>query len=516
MSYHLLKYFALFLPITLLIYQLVPKKFRFIVLLITDYVFFYFISKALVGYLIFISGATYGLGIWIEGIDQNFEGSSKEKTKKKKNVLLLGVLFFLGILIILKYTNFFVGELMTLFNKMGGKIIFRPINFLVPIGISYYTLQTVSYLTDVYRGTQKATHNFFKIALYLSFFPQIMEGPISKYNEVADDLYAGNSLKLDNIRHGYERILWGLFKKMVVADRVAASVSNIFTGYAEYDGAIIMFGVLMYTCQLYMEFSGCMDIIIGSGELFGVTLPENFRQPFLAKDASDFWHRWHITLGRWFKDYIFYPISLAKPVKNLAKKFKEKFGKNVSKFVAPTIALFCVWSSNGLWHGARWTYIFYGMYYFVIIFLENIFEAPVAKLTSKLHINREGKGYRVFRIIKLFIIINVGEMFFRADTVKMGFEMLWSMITNFHFSAFWNKILFLGMDQFDLVAAGIGVLLVTIVGIFREKGINIRYASAKWPLPIKWAFWYGLLILVLVFGAYGAGYDNIAMIYAGY
>ena len=373
MSYHLLAYFAIFLPVVILIYQITPQKFRWMILLAADYVFFWMISGKLILYLLFATIMTHYIGLWLETAAQA-GGSAKQVTKRKRKVLAFGILVNLTILIILKYFNFFGENLSALSNMLSLDWDYKKIDFMVPIGISYYTLQTISYMTDVYRGTIPAEKNIVKIALYLSFFPQIMEGPISRFSETAEALWSGKRIEFENIKFGYQRIVYGLLKKIVIADRVAPVVIEVFKHYDTYDGSIVLFGAVCFTIQLYMEFSGCMDIIMGSGQIFGVTLPENFRQPFFAKDASDFWHRWHITLGTWFKDYIFYPVSLAKPVKNFAKKVKNRFGRGVSKFVAPFAALFCVWSCNGLWHGPHWTYIFYGMYYFVLIFLENILE----------------------------------------------------------------------------------------------------------------------------------------------
>ena len=381
MSYHLLAYFAIFLPVVILIYQITPQKFRWMILLAADYVFFWMISGKLILYLLFATIMTHYIGLWLETAAQA-GGSAKQVTKRKRKVLAFGILVNLTILIILKYFNFFGENLSALSNMLSLDWDYKKIDFMVPIGISYYTLQTISYMTDVYRGTIPAEKNIVKIALYLSFFPQIMEGPISRFSETAEALWSGKRIEFENIKFGYQRIVYGLLKKIVIADRVAPVVIEVFKHYDTYDGSIVLFGAVCFTIQLYMEFSGCMDIIMGSGQIFGVTLPENFRQPFFAKDASDFWHRWHITLGTWFKDYIFYPVSLAKPVKNFAKKVKNRFGRGVSKFVAPFAALFCVWSCNGLWHGPHWTYIFYGMYYFVLIFLENILEEPVTKLTD--------------------------------------------------------------------------------------------------------------------------------------
>ena len=515
MSYHLLAYFAIFLPVVILIYQITPQKFRWMILLAADYVFFWMISGKLILYLLFATIMTHYIGLWLETAAQA-GGSAKQVTKRKRKVLAFGILVNLTILIILKYFNFFGENLSALSNMLSLDWDYKKIDFMVPIGISYYTLQTISYMTDVYRGTIPAEKNIVKIALYLSFFPQIMEGPISRFSETAEALWSGKRIEFENIKFGYQRIVYGLLKKIVIADRVAPVVIEVFKHYDTYDGSIVLFGAVCFTIQLYMEFSGCMDIIMGSGQIFGVTLPENFRQPFFAKDASDFWHRWHITLGTWFKDYIFYPVSLAKPVKNFAKKVKNRFGRGVSKFVAPFAALFCVWSCNGLWHGPHWTYIFYGMYYFVLIFLENILEEPVTKLTAKLKINREGKGYRIFRLIKLLVIVNLGEMFFRAETVGTGFAMRGRILTNFHITELGDHIYSLGMDRYDAAVALIGILIVLVVDILHEKNIQIRKAISGWALPARWVFWYAAIFIVIIFGAYGAGYTVVDMIYAGY
>ena len=469
MSYHLLAYFAIFLPVVILIYQITPQKFRWMILLAADYVFFWMISGKLILYLLFATIMTHYIGLWLETAAQA-GGSAKQVTKRKRKVLAFGILVNLTILIILKYFNFFGENLSALSNMLSLGWEYKKIDFMVPIGISYYTLQTIAYMTDVYRGTIPAEKNIVKIALYLSFFPQIMEGPISRFSETAEALWSGKRIEFENIKFGYQRIVYGLLKKIVIADRVAPVVIKVFKHYDTYDGSIVLFGAVCFTIQLYMEFSGCMDIIMGSGQIFGVTLPENFRQPFFAKDASDFWHRWHITLGTWFKD----------------------------------------------WHGPHWTYIFYGMYYFVLIFLENILEEPVTKLTAKLKINREGKGYRIFRLIKLLVIVNLGEMFFRAETVGTGFAMLGRILTNFHITELGDHIYSLGMDYYDAAVALIGILIVLVVDILHEKNIQIRKAISGWALPARWVFWYAAIFIVIIFGAYGAGYTVVDMIYAGY
>lgn len=487
----------------LLAYALAPSKYRWVVLLAADYIFFWMISRGLIIWLLAATLITYMTGQLLArdsdtGNDSAGEALRRGRTlvRKKRLILGCGVLAVLGMLAVFKY-----------FRVFG-------LTLLAPIGISYYTLQAVSYMTDVYRGTVRTERCLPKLALYLSFFPQIMEGPISRYHETAEALYAGKDISYGNLAFGYQRIIWGLCKKMLIADRLAPLVQKVFGDYESYDGAAVAVAVICYTIQLYMEFSGCMDIVIGSGEIFGIRIPENFRQPFFAKNASDFWHRWHITLGTWLKDYVFYPVSLAKPVKKLARKVKERFGIGVSKFAAPTVSLFCVWLINGIWHGAGWTYIFYGMYYFVLIFLENILAAPTQRLTKRLRINTACTGYKLLCAVKLFVIVNIGELFFRAETVGQGFGMLGRIIGDFHVSALLETNF--GVDVCDLLLAAICIMLVAVVDVLHEKGVSIRQRVASFKLPLRWSFWYAVILLVVVFGAYGAGYTVVDMIYAAY
>lgn len=496
MEYHLLTYSLLFLPAVLFLYNLTPVKFRWVLLLIVNFVFYWMISGKLIIYFLLASVITYLTGLALEHVAANSSLKGKALTKKKRPVLAIGILLNLSMLIIFKYL------------KLVG------INLIAPVGISYYTLQTISYMTDVHRKTIPADHNPGRLMLYLSFFPQVIEGPISRYSEVANDLYAGKGLEYKNITFGYQRILWGLFKKMIIADHLAPAVYKIFLHPEQYDGSSVAMGAIMFTVQLYAEFSGCMDIIIGSGETLGITLPENFRQPFFAKNASDFWRRWHITLGTWLKDYIFYPISLAKPIKDVTKSAKKKGHLGFSKMFGPTVSLFFVWLTNGIWHGAGWTYLFYGMYYFVLIFLEMLTEPSFEKFYVKHNINSDGKILTVLRAIKLFFIVNIGEMFFRATSMKQGFSMFKQILFDFHISKLPETNF--GIDNYDMLLCFGAVILVFIVDVIHEKGISIREKIAGYRLPMRWAIWYAMIFGIIIMGAYGAGYTVMDMIYAAY
>ena len=387
----------------------------------------------------------------------------------------------------------------------------------MPVGISFYTLQAIGYMADVYWGKIRAEEKLEKTALFLAFFPQIMEGPICRHSDTCDALYSGRPLEAENLTNGYIRIFWGLFKKKVIADRLAIGVDAIFGNYTSYSGFMVAFAAVAYTVQLYMEFSGCMDIIIGSGQLFGVTLPENFRQPFCAQSAAEFWRRWHITLGTWFKTYIFYPVSMSAPVKRWNQYGRKHFGKYVTMLGTSAMALFPVWLCNGLWHGARWSYIFYGMYYFTLI-LAGIAVEPVRdRILQVFHISERSVGLKFMRIAKTWLIIFTGELFFRADGLRAGIYMFRSMFRNFDLGNLTDgSLLELGMTKADLIAVVVGCVAVAVVGFIKERGTNVRISLDRKPVFMRWSFYYVLILAVIVIAAYGDGYQAVDMIYAGF
>lgn len=529
MAYHTLLYLCLFLPAVLLAYRLVPQRFKRVVLLLAGYLFFYVISGKLVVYLFAVTLLTHYVGIWLarlkdrqgeaeKGLDRKERGEIRDQYRKyQRRVLWLGAGILLAVLAYLKYYQFFADNLNTLFGAVHLPFVLEGKTLLLPVGISFYTLEAISYMADVYWGKIPAEDNLGKIALYLAFFPQIMEGPICSYPDTAQKLWDCGPLEHRNLSEGFVRICWGLFKKMVVADRLNVIVKTLFDNYGDYSGVMIAVAAIAYTVQLYMEFSGCMDIVIGSGQLFGITLPENFRQPFFSKTASEFWRRWHITLGVWFKSYIFYPVSVSAAVKKWNKFGKKHLGKYVTKLGTSAMALLPVWLCNGLWHGPRWSYIFYGIYYFCMILAGIAWEPVRNKLLSLFHINENAVFYRVFQILKTWTIIFAGELFFRANDLKTGIQMFRSMFHEFHLQELWDgRLLQLGLDRADYFAIVLGVVVVAIVGCLKERGVNVREKLIESRLPIRWGLSYALIFAVIIFGAYGAGYQAVDLIYAGF
>ena len=492
-------YFIAFLPAVIMLYQLCPQKFRKYVLLVANYVFFYTWSKFFLVYQVITMVITY---VSAKIIDH----TTNKKTKKF--ILFAAIVINLGVLVILKYTNFLGENIFAIFHQR-----FTTVHFITPIGISYYTLQMISYLMDTSSGKIHSNHSIVDFAVYASFFPTLIQGPITRFTEIKDSIHAGNPITYQNLKFGSQRILFGLMKKMIIADRLDPAVSKIFSSYTQ-DGLFSLIGAVLCTIQLYMDFSGIVDICLGSAEIFGIRLPENFRQPFFAENASDFWRRWHITLGTFLRDYVFYPISLAKPIHHLSKFFTKHFGKAAGKFIGPFIALFAVWFLNGLWHGPYWSYIFYGLYYFCFMVLEILLKKPVEDFLKKHQIDNNQIGLRIFRFVKLLIIVIIGELFFKAKTLAVGWTMFSSIFTNFNLSTFKDTLPFLRLDVADWMIVLIGIVVIFLVDFYKEFHGSIRNTIEQKPTWMRWSIIYTCIFALLIFGAYGPVYDIVAMIYA--
>ena len=304
---------------------------------------------------------------------------------------------------------------------------------------------------------------------------------------------------------------------MIVADRLYVLVKAVFEHYQDYSGSIVVFAAIAYTLQLYMEFSGCMDIVIGSGRLFGIRLPENFCRPFASKNAAEFWRRWHITLGAWLKTYVFYPVSVSRMVKKWNRFGKKHLGKYLTRLGATALCLFPVWICNGLWHGPSWHYIFYGMYYFVILLAGAALEPVRAGVIRFFHINEKALYWKIPCILKTWVIVFTGELFFRANGLKAGMTMFFSIFQDFRLSVLWDgTLLDFSLDKGDYMVIFAGLLLAAGIGIIKERNLLKGKGLRDMSTPLRWAVYYGLILSVLIFGAYGIGYQQVDLIYAGF
>lgn len=528
-SYFAVIFLVAFLPICIIVYSIIPQKTKKYFLLFASMVFFWLVSGQLIVYLILTIMSVHYFGIWLDRIQGKRNAAVKAAPKEERKalkkvflhqsrlVLLFAAVIQIGVLLVIKYSPFFTTNVNNLFALLNVPLQLDIPSYIMPIGISFFTLQAISYLFDVYRGLIKADDNIFRLALFMSFFPQIVEGPICRYGQTADQLWNVKQIEFENLKLGAQRILFGLMKKLVIADRLNPLIKEVFSNYSNYQGGIIAIAAVCYTIQLYMDFSGTMDAVMGIAQIFGVTMPENFQRPFFSKSISEFWQRWHITLGTWFKDYIFYPVTMSKPMKNLTSSARKKLGNHFGPLLAGSVALFCVWFCNGLWHGSAWNYIFFGMYHFALILAGNIISPAVTATNKKLHINADCFAYRTMQMVRTTILVIIGELFFRAEGLKDGLAMFGKMVTDFSFSTLDSTLMDkLKIDVQDIIIVAVALVIIFVISVLNEKGINIRLSLKKKNIVIRWGLLYALIMFIVIFGAYGKGYVPVDPIYANF
>ena len=527
MAYHTMLFLLVFLPLILICYQIAGTKYRPYVLLAAGYIFFASFSGILLLYLFGATVIMYAAGLWIDHIGQEFKEKKnglarsevkqlkKKFTGKKRAVLCGSLVLLVGVLFIVKYYNFFAENLSAVFRLLTLPICLKSIRFLQPIGISFYTLQAVSYVVDIYEGKNRAERQFGKVALYMAFFPQIMEGPISRFDQTADQLWKGTAISSENLTMGAQRVLWGLFKKIVIADRLDRAVGVAFLNYQSYDGAILALAAVAYTVQLYNEFSGCMDIVIGVAEMFGVVLPENFRQPFFSRSISEFWRRWHITLGQWLKDYIFYPVSLSRHFRAINEKARKHISsRHLLTLIPSAYALFFVWFCNGLWHGAGIKFIIYGLYYYVLMMLGQALKPLSDKCLSSLGVSRDSKPYHIFEVLRTCAAVCFGMIIFRSESLSQAASIFSRLFLHPGLSRTVGELSAIkGIDGWDYMILFLSVLLLLAVSMAKERGIELRSSLSRKILPIRWTAYMLLIFSIVILGAYGGDFVNTTFIY---
>lgn len=525
--------FIAFVAIVCILYFIFPKKAKWVVLLVSSYIFYFLSSSKLIVFLLLTTLSIYLAALILGKIDskakekcKNIEGKdekSKELKKQIKNkaktnkkwVITITILINFGILAFLKYFNFMAENLNSLFGLFNFQIEIPFKNFILPLGISYYTLQAISYVIDVYRGKYLPDKNIGRVALFVSFFPQIVEGPIGRYDHLAHQLYEPHKFNYKNAKFGIQLMLWGYFKKMVIADRAALFVNEVFAHYTNYAGVTVILAIILYTIQIYAEFSGCMDIVRGIAQIMGIEMAENFKRPFFSKSVQEFWRRWHITLGAWLKDYIFYPISFSKLTINITNGAKKVFKNSyISKLIPAAFALFFVWLGNGIWHGASWKYIFYGLYYYIIMIMGMLLEPLGNKLIKTFKINTKAFSYRLWQMIRTTGFVLIGMMIFRSHSLQDAWNMFCSIFTFKQIGTLLNGTLFnIGCIPQDFVVLAIGVAIMFVVSLLQEKGYHIREKISKQNLPFRWILYYGIIFAIIILGIYGPGYAASDFIY---
>ena len=521
--------FLVFIAIALLLYKIMPGHKKWTVLLIASYLFYFLNSTYLTAFLIITTLSIYFVALSLSKINEetksalkNIEDKEQKKILKKKSkskqklILALGIILNIAILTILKYSGVIGENINSLFSILKIPVQMPIAKFILPLGISYYTLQAISYMVDVYRGKIQADKNIGRVALFLSFFPQMVEGPIGRYDKLANQLYEPHSITYNQLTNGGILMLWGYFKKMVIADRIGMYANQVFGNYSEYSGIIIILGIISYTIQIYAEFSGGIDIVRGVSEIFGIHLDENFERPFFSKSIDEFWRRWHITLGTWMKDYVFYPVSLSKlsmKITDISKKiFKTSY---LSKIIPVAFSLLCVWLCNGIWHGSGVKYIIYGLYYYSIMMLGKILEPFGNKLINIFKINTKVCSYRFWQVLKTSGFVCIGMTIFRTENLSVAIKMVKSIFHQRNLEMIFNGEAFLlgVLKKGDIAILIISMVILLIVSLSQEKKQSVRKWLREQNLIFRWIVYYGLIFSIIIFGIYGQGYNVQSFIY---
>lgn len=496
--------FVVFLTAWIILYYVFPLKARWFVLLLGSIFFYIYSGWEKLIYVVGTAFVVYIMTLLINCIytcEKYEELDNTKKKKKAKKWLILGVLVVIGFLVYTKVANNFL----------------EVENIIIPLGISYYTFGIVGYMADVYWKKDVVEKNPLKLLLFMIYFPHILQGPIARHKKLASQLAEGHRFNYQKFCFGLQRIAWGFFKKLVIADRFAIIVNEIFDNYTQYEGQYFILAILACVVQLYCDFSGCMDIALGVSECFGITLEENFKRPFYSRSASEFWRRWHITLGAWFKDYIYMPLVINPKLIKFSKKVKDKFGARFAKSLMAIIPLAIVWLLTGLWHGTGIDYILWGCYWGIIIIVSTVFAPELKKLTKKLNIDTESGVWKNFQRIRTFLIFCGGRLMTAPGNIEVSIKILQSIFTNFNIWIWVDQSIYdLGLDRLNLWVGIFGVVLLCYVSYKQEHGTKIREKIAALPLPLRWILYYGLFFAVLIFGLYGSGFDASKFVYMQY
>lgn len=507
--------FLLFLAVLFAVYYVVPIRFRWMLLLACSCVFY-----AFAGYQGFLFlGATvlstylagFGIGkiyekqnVWLaaagKAVPREEKKAYKERAKKQMRCFLIPCLILnFGILALLKYVLIGTG--------------FTGRDLILPMGISFYTFQTMGYLIDVYRGKVKAEKNIFRLALFTSFFPLLVQGPISDYHFLTETLYTPAPYNGKNVLFGLERILWGYFKKLVIADRLLAAVRVLIADPGQYTGAYALLGMILYAIQLYADFTGGIDITIGIAQVLGIRVQENFIRPYFSKNITEYWRRWHISLGEWFKEYLFYPISVAKPMLKLSKNARAKLGDAVGKRVPVYISTILVWLTTGIWHGRGWNFIVWGLANCVIILISQELSPLYRRFHERFPALKAKTSYRAFEILRTVFVLSSLRMLDCYRDVPLTARMFCGIFTKGRYiDVLKGGIFEIGLSGWDFLVVGIGCAAMLSVSLIQRTG-SVREKLYRRPAALQYAVMAGLFLIIILFGAYGIGYDSSQFIY---
>lgn len=509
-------YFFVFLLCGFFIFYISPKKLQWIALLLLSLAFYHFAATDYT--ILFLLSSTVLAYISSNLLKLKTIAESPKAQKYAATATVLAVIANVLIWFLLKGSSLWISASILAHRLFPSIAVLPAFPLLGALGMGYYTAQIIGYIIDCYWGNAEPQRNFFKLFLFVVFFPQLTVGPISRYNDM-QCLYEGHKFSYTNMCFGCQRILWGVFQKLVISDRVGIIVNGIWANTAKYSGFYPWIALLSYPLQLYTDFSGCMDIILGAAELFDIHLAENFKNPFFSRTSQEFWQRWHITLGSWARDYVYYPVLKSRPILAIGKLSKKLFKKNkrVAKLIPWAVGNGVLWFFMGFWHGSVRHIFGVSLWYWAVFVLSESCSPLLKKLVSVMKINTESFSYHLFQSIRTYCIFAVGSVFFSAPSLLTAFNRFQILFDGILHPTPWiffdGSITSLRVNFADINLLIIGVAVLFVVGVLREKYGYARTWMQKQNLPFRWFVWLLLFSVVLIYGMYGPGYNPANFIY---
>jgi D-alanyl-lipoteichoic acid acyltransferase DltB (MBOAT superfamily) len=482
--------FLIFLFLVIIFNYLIPRRFRWIWLLVVSYLFCIYADPKYAVVLAGVTAISYTAGILIKGASDR---------KRKKLWLILGVILSVAPLFVTKYLNFSIGILNDILQVLHRPANFPGIKILLPIGISFYTFQALSYLFDVHNDVIEPERNPGRYALYLAFFPKLISGPIERGGNLLPQIFDPKPFDYQRLLDGLVRIGWGFFKKLIVADRLGVIVDKVFYAPGDFRNPVILVAVVAYSLQIYIDFSAYCDIAIGAAKILGIDLMENFNTPYFATSITDFWRRWHISLTSWLRDYIFTPLNFA------TRRKRSKFYQYINILI--------VFLVSGLWHGANYTFIIWGVLHGLYQVIELATQKVRNGIVNRFSINRESFGHRFFQITGTFLLVTFTWIFFRAENIHVAEKIIKSLFSfkDLGLSFAWN-LTATGLPLPDILIMVFGLIILIIFEVAGRKQDLIKELNSQ-PLAFRWLVYLALIFAVILFGYFGV-YTIDSFIYA--
>ncbi len=511
--------------LTFALYYLVPKKYQQYILLAASVIFYVAGLRGFPLGLLFTAVTTYGCGLYLkENLRQEKASlhicSDKESKKalkasfqrKRKRIQILYIVCNLGMLLFYKYAVLMLPFMEALTGLKTGFLE----QVMMPLGISFYTLTAISYVVDAGRENCEAETNFFKILLFLAYFPAVTQGPFNRFAALKTQFEQEHAFRYDRMLRGIQRFVWGAFKKLVIADRIGIFVDRVYGGETSAAaGSIYALATVLYMLQLYADFSGYIDMTAGVSESFDIVLPENFKRPYFAKSVAEFWRRWHITLGTWFKDYVMFSFVMSGTGRKISKTFKNKWN-GTGRQAAPIIGTMLVWLFTGMWHGRTLAYMLWGVYYGVIMSVSLLLEQKYAAWKTKLHI-KDGSVWSFICMARTWIIVFMADVLIRSESLAQAGAVYKAFLTRLQPGTILSgEITSYGLNKSDFILLAAVLLIWLMVSVLEERGEDVRTYLACRPAVLRWGFYYGIVLLLLVTGIYGGGYDTAVFMYQSF